>query len=370
MLPPVLLPLLWTTTAGAYTVGSSLSRPCHERITGRTFFELTREFAMAEDGIVPVPQSDTWQLIADSMIRNLGVDPAELNEMQRFIMLSLVVGVRSPDTDGHSLLDLRSLRAIHGDPSDEGQYSHCLRGRADDGPEGDVSAVAGTRRLILDRMDEAWSHFSLSDGRRRVIRVSAYLDFYGSIEVQVYAPFYYVGQALHALQDSFSHALRSDDDGLRTVVSVLNYIDAISSDFDERRDGLAHSDSLDRCGDPAADDLTAAARAATRDFVLAVRQEFSGADPDAVEAVLDAWLTYRPGCTFDNDYCGGGRWLDLLREEQTRPYLEAFFGCSAVPRRPGPGAVPTFLLLLGLARAVYGPRSRRRTTPASSTGIR
>ena len=367
-----LLLALWALPAQAYTVGSSLSDPCHERITGRAFVDLTRELATVEEGVIPIPDNDTWQDLAEQMLANLGVDRNELTETQQFILLSLVVGVRAPDTDGHSLMNLASLRAIHGDPSDAGQYSHCLRAGGDDGPAGDAAAVDGTRRRILELFDEGRSHFDRVPGQTRVIRVPVYLDFYGRIDVHVYAPLYYVGQALHVLQDSFSHTLRSDDDDLRTIRSVLNYIDAISSDFDERRDGLAHSDSLDQCFRPEAADLTAAAESATQDFVFAVRQEFSGADPDAVQAVLDAWVTLRPGCTIDNDYCGGGRWLDLLREEQTRPYVEAFFGCSvAVGSRPG-AAFPWLLALLaggGLVRRRRRPAVRRDRARATGTDL-
>jgi hypothetical protein len=61
-------------------------------------------------------------------------------------MWSVVVGVRAPDSEGHSVTDMANLRALQADRSREGQYVHALRAAGDDGIPGDLAAVTGRRR--------------------------------------------------------------------------------------------------------------------------------------------------------------------------------------------------------------------------------
>ena len=163
---------------------------------------------------------------------------------------------------------------------------------------------------------------------------------------------YFLGRAAHALQDSFAHMIRSEQDDMRKVVHVLNYVDAIGTNFNEDRDGLAHSDSMDDCETNPGKNVEAAADA-TIELFYAWRGERTGLAPGAVVRVLDRWVTLKPGCTKENNFCENPDWLALVREHQTKPYLEAMLGCSATPRGNGSPA-----LLLALLLVVLGARKR------------
>ena len=80
------------------------------------------------------------------------------------------------------------------------------------------------------------------------------------------------------------------------------------------------SDALDSC-DGRTEGTFEAAIAATRDLFVGFREVASGRDPDAVRGVMDAWMGFRSDCTEANEYCGNQRWVDLLYEEPTGPYL-------------------------------------------------
>jgi hypothetical protein len=333
--------------AGAYTVDSGFSDPCHELMIGAAYQDFILDLPTTG---MQAPPGETWRELSDFLLEHMPVNPEEVDEVKRFILVSLIVGVRSPDTDGHSVMNLQNLRKLHSDPSAEGQYAHSLRAPDDDYAEGDAAAVDGTRELILSLMAEAQRYKALPPGEQ-MIKAKVYFDFYGRIDVEVWAPLYFVGKAAHALQDTFSHTIRSDEDDLRKIVHVLNYIDAITDNFDEDRDGLAHSDSMDHCLSEDAADLFDSAVEATTDLFFAMREKFSGRDPDAILHVLDKWVTYKPGCTQDNQFCGNTRWLELVRKQQTQPYVEAIFGCgSAGPRGR---MFPLLLLILLYFKARY-----------------
>jgi len=334
--------------ARAYTVGSGFSDPCHERMIGAAYQDFILDLPISG---IQAPPGETWRELSDFLLEYLPMDQEEVDEVKRFLLVSLIIGVRAPDTDGHSIMNLQNLRQLHSDPSAEGQYAHSLRAPGDDYAEGDAAAVAGTRELIQALMAEAQRYKALPAGEQ-IIKANVYLDFYGRIDVEVWAPLYFVGKAAHALQDSFSHTIRSDEDDLRKIVHVLNYIDAITEDFDEDRDGLAHSDSMDHCRSEDAADLFDSAVEATSDLFFAMREQFAGRDPNAILHILDKWVTYKSGCTKDNEFCGNTRWLALVRKEQTKPYVEAIFGCGSAGY--GLGLIfPVFLLILVYFKARY-----------------
>jgi hypothetical protein len=254
---------------------------------------------------------------------------AALDDETRFLLFSLVLGVRAPDTAGNSTSHLESLRLSHADPSGEGQYKHASRAGDDDYEWGDASAIEGSRRLILDLVEEAKKYVILPPSQQTIM-VDFYLDFYGQFQVPVWAPLYIAGKATHVLQDSFSHSIRSDRDQLQRIAHVLNYVDAIYSGFDEDRDGLAHSDHMDQCMSKDIEDLFNASVDATEELLDAVSQQFEGSNNGEVERVLDNWLVLLPGCTKENAFCGNDRWLEAVRKDQTGPYLRKAFGCSSV----------------------------------------
>ena len=328
--------------SGAWTVGTGLTAPCHERITGSAYTESVLDFAAPN---LEVPAGDTWRLLSDYLLEQFPVDRDDVTDVQRFLLVSLMAGVRAPDTDGHSITNLENLRLLHSDPSAEGQYRHALRGRHDDYDAGNATAVEGTRQMILTLVGQAEDHLRPDE---QIITIKVYLDFYGQVDLQVYAPMFYVGQAAHALQDTFSHTLRDWADDYRSIVHVLNYIDAIGTDMDETRDGLAHSNTMDNCNREDMAVLVDKAVLATTDLFIAVRERYAGRDPDAVLTVLDDWVTLRPGCTLANDFCDNSERLAVARIDQTEPYLSSVFGCNSAGAggAGGVGRIAILLLLL------------------------
>lgn len=323
----VLVVLLLVGMAGgvrAFSVSSGFSEPCHEHITSLAYGDFILE--MSTPWIV-IPEDGSWRRLSDYFVEQMGMDPDRVDDGLKFILVSLIMGVRAPDTDGHAMANIESLRRIHGDPRTEGQHAHSLRAPEEDYDEGNAQAVDGAREMIMELVAEGQAYLFTS-AAEQVIKVEGYLDFYGRFDIEVWAPMYYVGQAAHALQDTFSHTLRSDADNLYKIVHVANYVEAIGTHFDERRDGLAHSIAMDDCFRSDMAELTDAAIEASIDFFIAVRQQYNGWDPHAIEHVLDKWVTLKPGCSFEDHFCGNERWEKMARTDPTGPYVEGLFGCA------------------------------------------
>ena len=168
---------------------------------------------------------------------------------------------------------------------------------------------------------------------------------------------YYIVQAAHAMQDIFSHTIRDDADGRRTIVHVMNYVDAIGSNFEEDVSGLAHSDSMDDCLDPAPAATFAAAIEATVDLFYIARAIWTDTEPDAVENLFDNWLLLREGCGPENDYCDNGRWLAQTQKSQTKAYFKQIVDCR---QGGGPLESGAWALLVCVALAGGAALSRRR----------
>ena len=167
----------------------------------------------------------------------------------------------------------------------------------------------------------------------------------------MWAPAYYLGRALHALQDSFAHTIRSDD--LSQIRHVLNYVDAIEGHLSEARDGLPHSAHMDSCdGDTLPIVMTAVT--ASAELIAAVNLTVAMRSVQPTQVVLEKWLKHEPGCTIENDYCDSA-WVALARQEQTGPYLEEVIGC-----RQGPTVPPLMLTLLLLGTLAIRRRQRAR----------
>jgi hypothetical protein len=310
--------VLTCVCASAYTVSSDYAEGCHEKLTLTAY--LNYGIDLPADRI-PVPTGDVYTAIADSIASRLF--SSQLDDQQEVVIVSLLVGVRSPDTDGHALLDFDSLRTLHGSP--EGQYHHALRSVDDDGDEGNSTAVEGIRQHITDTVLMAGEYLMMPVADQ-IIEAPFYLDFYGLVDIEVWAPAYYLGRAIHALQDSFSHTLRGD--GFQKIIHVFNYAEAIGAGFDEKRDGLAHSDSMDKCVGETAP-MVNAAEEATTDLFITLRDGETAADERGagLSAFLDRWVVYQEGCNGANAYCDSP-WLPVVREEQTGPYLETYLGCE------------------------------------------
>lgn len=187
----------------AFEVGSLVTDPCHERITIAGYLLTTLDIPRDR---VEVPPPGPWLEVAQAFAARFRVTTAD--DVELFFLHSLILGSRANDTDGHSTLDLSALRQLHLYP--EGQYEHCLRTADDDGEAGNVAAVAGCRRVVLAHLDESASAAALPRSEQ-IVRVPLDVDFYGGVEVEAWAPAFALGQALHVLQDSFAHTVRTED---------------------------------------------------------------------------------------------------------------------------------------------------------------
>lgn len=338
--------ILPAAQAHAYSTASSLREGCHERMVISAI-----EVAGWPARQQPPPLTEYDRRIAD----DLQFDVAR--SARNAWGVAMLLGVRHADLQGNEPTDFVELSNAAAEP--DAQDMHCLRGPADDGAEGNATALEACRDFIREQI-------TLATGGADVIDMSAtekhevVLDFRGEIELELNRFGFRMGLALHALQDGFSHAFRTPD--ARRVTHVLNYVDWVANDYAEARDGHNHESYMDQCEDmgPAQAIKTAAAHQASAELLAAVVSATTHADRMArVDAVLagdgssEGWLRYDGGCTIANDYCSD----PILAE------LDQTGGC-AVAYAPGVGgrdsAVPWLAALaiaLGVAR-----RRRRRTT--------
>jgi MYXO-CTERM domain-containing protein len=345
--------------AWSYSLHSGLTEGCHEKLTRAALLRSLPTFD--PDTRVPQPTSDLWRSFAQGLIRvnRLKDDFPQIEEPGfQLLLISMIIGVRSPDTEGHAITNLTRLRQIHADPDASGQYAHALRGPDDDGPAGDVAAIMGTRRTIIDLVIQS-AESQRKPPSEQIVTVPLYFDFYGVVDIEVWEPAYLIGRALHALQDSFAHTIRSDD--LTRIRHVLNYVDAIDGSLEESTDGLPHSDFMDTCeGEVSPIAMTASQASAA--LIIASNQALRMNSGEPVKAVLDEWITYEPGCTVLNDYCDSA-WVALARRDQTGPYLEEFIGCDATA---GDADMQSIFLVLTIGALLL---VRRRRTVLVGAGV-
>lgn len=342
---PIALSLV-PATAQAFTFESVFSHGCHEQITrvavGRVGWpRAARPPALSTDDGLRLSRDLPFDLPGDAS------DPWSL---------ALLLGARDNDLHGYAANEFQELAAVHAAPED--QREHCLRAPADDGPEGDRGALAACRGFILAEVALAVGGGAEVDLRATApARVT--LPFSGRRDAPVQRYGWHMGRALHALQDSFSHALRSPDG--RRVRHVLNYVDpAQGNGYDEARDGHDHIAALDGCDAAAASEARRAA-VATEASVELLRAVVEGPDGAAARvaraaAVVDAWFEVEPGCVYANQYCAA-------------PELaEVGAGCAAGPSAPRSAVVPAVGVLAALGVAL---RRRRRSlaTGALAMGL-
>jgi len=328
--------------ARAYTFETPISSGCHESIT----IEALR--AVRAD--VPPIAPDANER---AMIEDLGFSvPADLADLSGVSMLH---GVRDNDLKGRSILDLDEFALIHGDPN--AQVEHCLRRPEDDSADGSRHALEACRGFILERALSAGDALDTSGRPDPNQRTDLYvsLTIRGRVSLRLPAFHVRIGQALHALQDGFTHTYRTAD-GHR-VTAVLNWVDTVEDHSNEPRDGPGHSSQLDKCKDldpqrAARRALAAEASAALLRAVL--RPGDRTARADEIRKVLDGYFAYEPGCTADNGWC----------DAWERKFSDESAGCGL--GRPGRWLPGSFVgvWVLGLVA-----RRRRRLAALSAIAV-
>jgi len=282
--------------ARAYTIASAISSGCHEQITGDALRTVRQELATAG----PLAADRNEQALIDDVEFPL---PADLNDLGA---AALLIGVRDNDLKGRQSNDVSELALVHGDP--QLQREHCLRSSDDDEPDGSARAIANCRAFVLERIGEALAGLDgngAPDPANRTV-----LPVYLALRHRVDAPLptYYlrIGQAIHAVEDSFTHTYRSAD-GMQ-ITTVLNWVDGANGTLVPSTDGPPHASELDRCDDR--DDLRRQRHALATSAATAILRATLDPQSDATQkmaaatAIVDTYLGYAPGCSFDNDWCG------------------------------------------------------------------
>ncbi|HEY1955857.1 MAG TPA: hypothetical protein VGH28_09590 [Polyangiaceae bacterium] len=318
--------------ARAFTVGSVGTSGCHETITEAALRDVRGAFATAK----PIaPSTDEEAMIADLPF-------SVPDDMRDLAAASLLVGVRDNDLKGRSPAEFDQLAIIQADPTT--QREHCLRGPGDDEPNGSQTAIANCEQFIDERVAEALSALDASgapDPNARV-EISVWLSLRERVTVALPTFWVRIGQAMHALQDSFAHTYRTAD-GAR-VTTVLNWVDWANGQLVESRDGPPHKMVMDQCDDddPILTRNRLLATQASTDFLRAALDPSTSTAQKtaAVDQVLAKYIDYSPGCTAQNDWCDAA--------ENAFP---ASCGCHTVgAARTGLAGFAAFVLVALLAR--------------------
>jgi len=300
--------------SAAFSYEAASRDGCHERITS----DLVR--VLRRDGLAPpLPMTRDERAMADDLPFSYGDDLRDL------AAVTLLVGVRDNDLRGRGPHELDTLALLHG--NNAVQREHCLRGSAHDGEQGTREALAACRAFIREKFVAALEGLD-SDGvpsptKRSDLLIT--LAVRGQVTVPLPTFYLRMGEALHALQDSFSHSFRSADG--REVTVILNWVEYVAKELDESRDGPPHMTALDRCDDSDAlrKNRRLWATDASIDLVrLALDRALDRqAKRERVDTVLDKWLGYKAGCTGENSWCNAPELA--LRDE----------GCGCTSARGG-----------------------------------
>lgn len=321
--------------AHAFELSSAVTAPCHEKIT----MEALRAARLDRPGARPLGSSRDERALIDDVPFDLDAD------MQDLGAVTLLVGVRDNDLKGRGPTEVDQLALVHGDPAF--QREHCLRPLDASEPNGSERALRECREFILQRMGEAIDGLDaagLPDPTRRT-PVDVELELRGRVDATLPTFFVKLGQAMHTLQDGFSHTYRTPDGSKVTV--VLDWLHFVQKDHVEQRDGPAHLRSLDQCEEPDAlhqRNRRLAVEASTELVRIALAP---GAKKESklasVDALLAKHLSYEPGCTADNRWCNA--------TENT--YAEnAGCGCSLAssPRGALAGVIAASTITLAIVR--------------------
>jgi hypothetical protein len=327
----LLLALLQARAARAYTVSTIVTNGCHERLTLSALSDLR---AAMPDAAPPLPIAGQDAALVADLPFELDPDGRDLGAV------AMLLGVRDNDLKGRGSTDLEALAQIHGDPAT--QEEHCLRALDDDEPTGTVLAVARCRAYIRARVGDALDHLA-ADGTpdpdsRLGLPVSVAIR--GRVTASLPGAYVHLGQALHALQDSFSHSYRTADS--RAVTVSLTWLHPVDDDLNEAVTGPPHSSSMDACGGRLDAFRAARAAAAVQASSALLAAALGPGTRDErltrVDAVLDAHLSVAPGCTVDNGWC-----------DAPEHAYDKGSGCGIAGG--GPGVLGVGLLLVAIAFA-------------------
>ena len=335
------LVLLVAPAARAFTIDTIVTRGCHEEMTAAALRTVRAELPTAD----PLPPSREDRAFIDDLAFTAPDDMKDLGGA------TLLIGVRDNDLEGQDGNDLTRLALVHGDP--RAQRKHCLHAGAAPEPEGSIAALADCRAFILDRLAEALE--GLDDAGRpdptRRTSLPVYLGVRNRVDVSLQTFYVRIGQAIHAVQDSFAHSYRTND--AAAVTAMMNWFDQVNGGYDEATDGPPHTTELDRCDDP--DDLRHARRllateTATTVLRIALDPARSRDQKMAdVAARIDEWFRYEQGCSAEN------RWCDAPERDFAS---SGVVGCGVAP--PGAGRWGTHMALALVALAILRRPPRRR----------
>lgn len=320
----------------AYTTKTVVSDACHEEIT-QSAIQRTRAELGPVDAVTPTQNE---RALIDDLPFELGSDLRDLGAA------TLVLGNHNVDFRGNEPDDLDQLAPLHGNP--EHQREHCLRSDVQDDTAGSKAALAECRAFIRDKVEAALTGLaddgSIDPALRTKLRVA--LDIRGPVDAQLPTFHVAMGQALHAIQDGFSHTYRTADH--LEVVTVLNYVEFVEDRLDSAVDGPAHRSPLDECHglDTLRQERLEVATSASHEFLQVVLDPELAADAKLArtDALLDKYFTHRDGCDASNHWC------DAPEEGYRNPSS----GCQYAPGLPmGPwsGALGLIAMTaLGLLR--------------------
>jgi MYXO-CTERM domain-containing protein len=281
----------------AWSIGYPLdSTGCHEPITA----DALRNVRMLLTTAPPIaPTRDEAAMI----------DEVQFTPPDDFIGdlagMALLLGVRDNDVKGENITASLDLTEVHGNPMN--QDEHCIRAATDDGAPGQQSAMASCRTFIRDRATQALDGLDAAgavDPNNR-IPLDVFLQISGSRSPEL--PLFYVrmGQAIHALEDGFTHTYRNAD-GTRVTV-VLNWIEWVTGELDEPRDGPPHFAALDHCTntDPLIQRNVGLATQAATELLTAALDPALTREQKVTEfdAITTRYLTVQEGCNAENNWC-------------------------------------------------------------------
>lgn len=335
-------------TASAYSYESAVSAGCHERITMGALRTLRTQVTNAP---AITPDSNDLSLITDLPFALDG-------DMKDIASASIIIGVRDNDLHGNSPTDVSQLAAIHGNP--ENQKEHCLRDAEDDEPGGSERALATCQGFIRGKLVEALDGLDANgvpDPNHRV-DIDVSLSLRGSVSASL--PLFWVrlGQAVHTLQDAFTHTFRSAD--RMKVRTVLNWIEFVGNQEVESRDGPVHRNGLDQCDNLDAlrtENMGVASQASLELMHAMLDPGAREVKLAAVDATLKKYLTFEAGCTEANGWCDAPE-----RQYEVSPGC----GCSILGG-PSGGLAAGGLCIMGMV--LLARRRRRRPSAIAALPI-